>query len=257
MGENKKLVFLLGGHDLEMIEIRNLLIEKVEKYFDYDLSWGAGLSNYKSVFNDSDIFVGIELLKDCIPPVHYIEIDHHNEKSDLPASIEQIAELLKVDLSRWQKLVAANDKFYIPGLAEMNASHEEINEIRYLDRKAQGVTDEDEALGEKSIRQNISKEKDFIIIRSLTPKFSTITDRLFPFRKLLIYNDRELTYYGEGIPKLFHAYSDLIIRNLAFSGGGDNGFFGIKKEGLKSNDEIKNEIEKIKSIILNEKRYTA
>ncbi len=45
-------IFLLGGHDLEMQEIRNILEEKQLKYFDYNLAWGAKLSSYSKVFDD-------------------------------------------------------------------------------------------------------------------------------------------------------------------------------------------------------------
>jgi hypothetical protein len=248
-------IFLLGGHDLEMIEIENILKNYKCKYIDFNLKWGAGLSAYRQNFDNENVFYGIELIKDCEPPDHYFEIDHHNEKSHLPSSIEQVAVLLKLELDRWQRLVAANDSLYIPGMLQMNATQDEIKLIRELDRKAQGVTENDEILGDKSIRENLVKEKDLILVKSLTHKFSTITDRLYPFRKLLIYTDRELTYYGEGVLQLADSYHDLNNQNLAFSGGGENGFFGIKKEGLNSNKAIKKEVEKIKSIILNEQKY--
>lgn len=42
-----KVIFLLGGHDLEMITIRELLDENNMFYFDESQKWGAKLSDYK------------------------------------------------------------------------------------------------------------------------------------------------------------------------------------------------------------------
>ena len=70
--------------------------------------------------------VGIELTEDIVPPPTYIRIDHHNELSDRPAAIVQVAALFGVELDRWQLLVAANDARYIPGMLEMGATDEEI-----------------------------------------------------------------------------------------------------------------------------------
>ncbi len=53
----------------------------------------------------------------------------------------QIPELLNIELSRWQQLIAANDCGYIPAMLKMDASNNEIEAIRKADRKAQGVTD--------------------------------------------------------------------------------------------------------------------
>ena len=154
-----KKLFLLGGHDLEMQEIVKLLqnqkcrqidssIEEMPDcaYVDKNLSWGAKLSEYRDVlqrFGDrNDIIIyGIELNEDITPPSNYAAIDHHNERADRPSSLEQVAELFGVKLDRWQRLVAANDKGYIPEMKKMCATDEEIEAIREADRKAQGVSE--------------------------------------------------------------------------------------------------------------------
>ena len=46
----KHYIFLLGGHDLEMQEIKNILAEKKLTYHDHNLKWGARLSSYSSIF---------------------------------------------------------------------------------------------------------------------------------------------------------------------------------------------------------------
>ncbi|MFH1118203.1 MAG: hypothetical protein V1775_00160 [Bacteroidota bacterium] len=222
-----KYRFLLGGYDLEMVTILHIIMEHGLKYYDKKLKWGAKLSEYKSVFNDDEHFVGIELKEDIPLPLKYIPIDHHNENRNRLSSIEQIAEMLNLELDRHQKLVAANDRGYIPAMEAMGATKEEIQKIRKDDKKAQGITKQDELLAEKSIRNHLTIEGDVTIVKSLTSHFSTITDRLFPYNKLLIYTDDELTYYGEGVVRLSREFRDLIIQGKAFTGGGDNGFLGI------------------------------
>lgn len=226
------LIFLLGGRDLEMVEIGNSLKAKGLIFHDRNLHWGAKLSAYQDLFDESHIFVGIELIPDIPLPRHYIEIDHHNNKSHLPSSIEQLAELLGIDLSRYQELVAANDKGYIPALKLKDASLEEINEIRYLDRKAQGVNEEDERLAEESLNSFKTKIGDLIIINSATPRFSCITDRLFPYSKLLIWRKDYLVYYGKGSQTIADYLDDLINQQKAYHGGGENGFVGIAESAI-------------------------
>ena len=233
-------LFLIGGSDLEMLAIKQLLtangfIEGLQ-IADHNLQWGAKLSDYQTLFNNTQTFVGIELIPDITPPLHYIEIDHHNTNSHKKSALEQIIELLendlnlKIEFSRDLQLIAANDKGYIPGMFAMGATQEEVADIRHRDRNAQGVTEEDELLAMQSIRENCTYEGGLTVIKSLTTKFSAITDRMYPCEQLLIYTDHELNYYGEGVSKLIIAFDDLINQQKAYSGGGGNGFFGIKTE---------------------------
>jgi len=246
-GLTDKYVFLLGGHDLEMMEIRNMLGEHGFEYHDLNLCWGARLSSYAAFLNSMQTFVGIELQKDMDLPLHYIDIDHHNEKSHLPSSIEQVADLIHHDLNRYQQLVAANDKGYIPAMKALHATNEEISLIRNADRAAQGVTEEDERLAEESIANNLKRISDLIYVESLTPKFSTITDRLYPSTKLLISYPGQLVYYGKGVDGLAFKYQGLIKEHKAFHGGGNDGFFGLAagKLTIDEIDLIKPEIIKL------------
>ena len=231
-GEKIRPVFLLGGYDLEMTTIRDLLLVHGYRVEDRRLEWGARLSAYADILNNTDTFAGIELIEDIPLPDHYIAIDHHNLNSGKPSSLEQVANLTGVSLNRYQQLVAANDCGYIPALQNAGASPQEIDEIRKADRKAQGVTEEDEILAQRSIETRLTKAGNLIVIESLTPKFSCITDRLFPFNRLLIGFENHFVYYGEGAQELIETYNALIAEKKAYYGGTGNGFFGLDKNSF-------------------------
>lgn len=246
-------VFLLGGHDLEMLAIKQLLLDngfsEEKNVADHNLQWGAKLSDYQNMFNDEQTFVGIELLLDIAPPSHYINIDHHNENSSKNSSLEQVIELLKndpglkIELTRDLQLIAANDKGYIPAMIRMGATTEEVADIRRRDREAQGVTEEDERLAEQSIKGNLIIDHGVKVVKSLTSKFSTITDRLYPCNRLLIYTDKELTIYGENVSILINKFAELSTNLTTYSGGGEHGYWGIS--GGNITKELINTIIKI------------
>jgi hypothetical protein len=227
-----------------MKEIRAILTDQGCRFADRSLKWGANLSDYQDLFNDSNLFIGIELTTDVTPPVHYEVIDHHNENSDMPSSIEQLAHKLGIVLDHRQQLVAANDSGYIPAMVAMGATKEEIEEIRKLDREAQGVTEIDEQLAQESIQIHLSITGYVTVVKSLTSRFSAITDRLYPCPRLLVYTDRELTYYGTGAGKLQYRFPDLVKGNKVYFGGGPDGFFGIKPDllSIQEPDNIRDAI---------------
>jgi hypothetical protein len=239
-----KYHFLLGGYDLEMLEIRQLLELYHEKFTDFHLSWGAKLSAYAGFFNEEEYFAGIELVEDVKPPKHFTAIDHHNINSQKPSAIEQVADILGIELNHYQRLVAANDKGYIPAMEQMGATKEEILDIRQKDRLAQGVTLIDEELAELSIKQHLSKTGELLIVESLTPRFSAITDRLFPFHSLLVTFQNQLVFYGNGKEDLIIRFHELISQGKAYYGGRDNGFFGLVNAAFSESEvvEIRNHI---------------
>ena len=239
------MIFLLGGYDLEMQTIKELLKSQNIQYIDRKLSWGAKLSHYSDVLNDESTFYGVELEEDIEVPKNYISIDHHNEKSDKVSSLEQIANILNIKLDRHQQLVSYNDSRYIDGMKSICATEDEIKYIRYLDRKAQGITQLDENLADESIK----KSKNSNIIYSNTNKFTAISDKVYNrFDKYIIYNDVSVSFYGY---KIADAISFLEERNIDsskyFYGGGDFGFLGIKKDSL-SKSEIKKQIEEFNAM---------
>lgn len=243
-------IFLIGGRDLEMAEIINILKSSDITYFDYHLDWdNAKLSAYSDVLNNYEQFVGIELKSDIDPPPNYLLVDHHNENKEKPSSIEQVAQLLGIKLTREQQLIAANDKGFIPAMEAIGATPEEIASIRRLDREAQGITEKDEQLGEESIQKNRTEKNGITLVKSLTPRFATITDRLHPCKQLLIYTKDELNFYGEGTKLLINNFAELIKEGKAYYGGTGDGFFGMNKNGIVALSGIKSALKKVQEIL--------
>lgn len=248
----KKYIFFLGGYDAEMVTIREILDAKKIPYFDKHLMWGARLSQYKEELmglpkGQIPVFVELRLDIDC--PEQAIIIDHHNERAgkNCKTSIEQAADLLGVELNRYQRLISANDRGHIPAMKELGAVPEEIEEIRKYDRRCQGVTLEDERQAEESILHHSEKlTPDAILVNSLTEKSSPVMDRLYDkFTHLFIVSpDNELNYFGVGkmIDRLETIYRELKQSkpDIFFWKGGnlpDRGFFGsnfaIDKQQIK------------------------
>ena len=251
MNDKNRFIFLLGGADLEMHTIRQLLDKNGYRYYDKHLRWdNACLSAYRKEIedyteDDIPLWVGIELQEDMTPPTRYICIDHHNSNAHKPSSLEQLAELLEIPLSRQEQLIAANDRAYIPGMKALQASDAEIAGIRQADRACQGVTEEEEKL---AIREHIQVCDNLIVVRALCHRFSPICDRLFPYERLLIYTDEEWMYYGKQAERLVKNFQSDIQHGGIFYGGGPDGYIGCKRKVYTSR-EIQQHVELIKNLM--------
>ena len=245
-------IFLLGGNDLEMTTIKNLLVNAGEQFETHDLRWdNAKLSSYEKTLeeygNSPDYQIyGIELNEDIPHPDNYVRIDHHNDFANKPSSLEQVATLLGLAMDRHMQLVAANDARYIPGMIKLGASREEIDDIRRADRAAQGVSEEDERLAEESLDSCKGNAYDLYVVKSLTSKFSTICDRKYPYRRLLIYNDDVAEFYGEGVNDLTSLFKPELDAKKMYHGGGDSGYLGTVS-GAYSKEEIAGIVDKIRT----------
>lgn len=247
-----KVLFLLGGHDLEMLTIRDVLDKAEIKYADHGLQWNnAFLSSYRKELDEASekgwTVWGIELQEDIAALSCYKRIDHHNDLAHLPSALEQVLEILHLPMDRYLQLVAANDKAYIPGMLQLNATPEEVEAIRCADRRAQRVSDGDESLAEKAIAKNCRKVGNLLIVRALSPRFSPICDRLFPYRHLLVHTDDEWIYYGKGAAWVRKCFENDYLAGKLFCGGGENGYVGTVK-GKYSQKELNEMILKIKTI---------
>ncbi len=239
-------LFLLGGPDLEMEAIGELLKQHGYVCLDAGLGWGnASVTAYEGSKHAEEIqqaseqgitIVGIELKGKPALWQNYVLIDHHNENEDKPSSLEQVANLLDITLNRAQQLIAANDSGYIPALREIGASEEEIRDIRKRDRQAQGITEEDERLAKKSIDENLTAEGITTVVRALTSHFSSVGDRLAWHQSLLIYNEKKLVYYGRHRDVLIQAFSEHLKTEKAYHGGGIRGFFGFDEKAFSTRE---------------------
>lgn len=230
-----KYLFLLGGSDLEMEEIKKLLIRHNQDYKDEGLTWESAFINayteYFEEFQYYDKVFGIELRqtgeRSQEIPDNYQSIDHHGLQENSPSSLEQVAQLLNFTLNYEQQLIAANDKGYIPAMIALGATREQCDIIRERDRKAQGVTLRDEERAQKAIQNSSKYIRGTRVIESETSAFSTITDRLYPIEKLIIYHEKELNYYGDNKYRLVRKFTKEIEEGKAYHGGGERGYFGI------------------------------
>ena len=251
-----KNLFLLGGYDLEMLTILDLLQKKQQEYRDKRLSWeGARLKQYADElqqFGDNKEYTiyGIELdeseLESPIPN-NYRAIDHHNGREDEPSALEQVCAVLGIEMDKDKnlQLVAANDTGYIPAMQELDATEDQIKDIRHKDRKAQGVTEEEESSAELAIKQ-AENVHGLLCVESSSKRFSPIADRLYgEFPRSLVYTDEEFTYYGWGRNKVRDILKKEYPNVSFYYGGGKHGYVGA---GPCDSDTLKRIIEKIKTI---------
>ena len=254
----KKKVFLLGGHDLEMCTIKELLEARRGDgllYSDKNLSWSsASLINYEEElrkYGDRQEYqiYGVELREDVRIPENYTSIDHHGDADCRPSSLEQVAEILGVRMDHRMRLVAANDTRYIPGMLKEGATAQEVEDIRREDRRAQGIDKETESTVKKKILSKMDSISDSVgdltIVnvpkeyQSLKGVFSVISDWLYPYVALVICTDTELCYYGKDAAKVGKQIFPKGQDGL-YSGGGEDGYWGVGiKEETEKNDVLK------------------
>lgn len=243
---NQELVFFLGGYDLEMVAIRDLLAENTTEYYDKNLAWGAVASAYSAeiarAISSHKIVVLIELRLDLPLPTDRIRIvDHHGvlASRDRTTSLEQIFELLEIEESRWSRyfsLVAANDRGYVEEMLEIGATSEEIAWIRSADRLAQGINAELERSAETAIMgARRAAEGRLTIVILPHDKTATVTDRLHfalggpGFDNLLVICPNQVNFFGEGVL--------VLLLHSSFPGGWyggampDRGFWGHIETG--------------------------
>ncbi|MFP4309613.1 MAG: CorA family divalent cation transporter [Desulfococcaceae bacterium] len=233
------LVFFLGGGDAEMAEIRAILQAQNIPFHDRQLRWGARLSEYRDELAQlppNAVPVLVELEPDIPPPPGAVVVDHHDQRAgrNKPTSLEQVADLLDLSLNRRQKLIAASDLGHIRAMRAMGATVEEIADIRSADRKAQGVTPEDEAAAAESIARHLRKTAPgTALVDSQTNRTSPIADRLFDtYSRLFIRTpDGATHFFGDGatIRRLRHLCERRDPSPRHWFGGElpDHGFFGV------------------------------
>lgn len=270
------LDFFLGGQDLEMQTISELLKQNGLSFHDRKLSWGAKASSYepgiKTALKKGKKVILVELEDDLGLGEKVISIDHHGKRAgrDEPTSLHQVFYLLKRppnEWSRWFSLVAANDRGYIPAMLEIDATLDEMQKIRAADRQAQGVTPTDEEEAEQALSDIKTLANGRLTLATLPHnKTSAICDRLEPslggkgYENLVVLCPTEINFFGKGriVGLLKDTYLDswyggALEKNAAGRITGGYGFWGMhnKPEAmrkkvvslLENNLQVKNSVD--------------
>lgn len=161
------LHFFLGGADLEMAAIRDLVSRHAPgRVTDKHLAWGAATSDYadgiRAALDAKRTPVLVELTDDlpadAFDRPRCIVVDHHGPRAgaDRPSSLEQVFRLLGRPRHEWTRehdLIAANDIGHIAAMQALDppATPAEMRDIRARDRRAQGVTEADERAAERAV----------------------------------------------------------------------------------------------------------
>ncbi len=210
------LVFFLGGRDLEMETIAQLLAQHAPgRWADKGLGWGAKASSYRREIEDAlqrgqrPVLVELEADLDLDPQRVEI-IDHHGQRAgaDRPTSLHHVFDLLDLPQEAWTRrlqLVAANDRGYIPEMRRNGATDAEIVEIRNSDRRAQGISAEQDAQARQSIEDRRVLHDGFLSVVHLPHgRTASVSDFLDPAfggpgcRNLLVVSPSEVNFFGQG-----------------------------------------------------------
>jgi hypothetical protein len=233
MTESK--TFFLGGYDLEMHTIRELLEAHHYPFVDRQLQWGAKASAYQVEIEnlpEHTQAVLIELEDDLGLGERALHIDHHNERAghNQPTSLEQVFALLELPDSAWTRhfsLVSANDRGYIPAMQALGASRAEIECIRKHARELQRISPQQEREALQAIHERTTICAGKVIFIDLPhSKTSAVMDRLFWIddRDTLILSPDESNFYGRN-----EVVRALYARYQGWSGGNlpKRGFWGM------------------------------
>lgn len=243
-----KVIFFLGGKDLEMETIQGILEQNNIEFVNNNLAWGdASIDQYLSQIiekvNEGYVVYGIELANPkSIIIDNYISIDHHGIYEANPSSLEQVCKIINHNMSREEQLIAANDARYISGMRAIGASEEEIIDIRQRDRKAQGVTEEEERQAALDLDSVIEVFPGLLSIKTTLKHFSPLVDRIsqrWKVKRLLVHSESEFTFYGYGKDTVreIAGASNLSFISDTYYGGGINGFWGGNFRKGQYNDE--------------------
>lgn len=252
-------VYLIGGSDLEMHQIKKKLNRSGQQYEDKNLKWGAKLEDYKDeiekILSEDKTPVAIELLG-ADKNENVIDIDHHGEKANRPSAISQVMERMGLKMSFIDELIAANDTAYIPGIEAKIEEHRQdfekkydtegferfknklVNLIRGKDRQIQGITSEQEKQADEAIQHLESLYGGLLtVVRLPHSKTATVTDKLFGKYKNLtiISGDGEVNFFGDGklCQNLQKKYKGSWSGGSGFGKEGKNAYWG----GYPNKDE--------------------
>lgn len=182
-------------------------------------------------------------------------IDHHNQRASEPASIVQVIRLLDCwgklspATQRWVELIAANDTDYIPGMARIGATPEEISRVRALDGAILGITKENrrQAFLRSTEDRYGCHHDDYkrygrltIIHRLPHNKCAAVTDQLHDengspqYDQLLIHSEWRKVPSGETLREVNFFGDGAVCNQLKEKYGGWGGGSGFGKAGVNA-----------------------
>lgn len=221
-----------------MLRIGQVLASSGIEVVDKKLGWGAHASSYAKEIDEASgagkTIVLVELdnqsteEKKAVPlPAGAILVDHHGEQAHKPASLLQVLAMIGIKPTRWDLLIAANDSGFIEGMKKIDATAQEVAEVRAADRRAQGITVEQEEEAQRAISQ-AQQEGNLTVVRMSHSKCAAVTDRLHVdaggegYKNLIVLaSDGESNFYGDG----------LLCQTLKEKFDGWNGGSGLGKRG--------------------------
>lgn len=213
-----RLKCFLGGHDLEMLEIKKVLSENGIPLEDKNLRWdnafaSAYLEEIKKSIADDLTPVLVELKNDIAKDLfaQCQVVDHHDKFVGRQACLLQVLKILKLQPTRQQQLIAANDSGYIPAMLALGASRSEVEEIRCMDWQAQNISKE---LVEESMRayENKKIKNGVFVIEMEHFCFAPVTDAAYwdqPSQNILFrFREGRTLYFGKSelIDKIYNKF---------------------------------------------------
>lgn len=244
---SEKRLWILPVNDGEMVEIRKLLVARGEQILESGQRWGAswerlepavveGMERFHRLEPVGRIY-GVELAGAAPPGA--VCIDHHRyqdeDRWNPKSSLEQVAAVVGTTLDRWQELVAANDRGYIPAMRAMGASADEIAAVRQQDRAAQGITEEHDRQAELDIARAVWAGE---LVHVVCPNgiTSAHSDRLFDrAREVLLTSPTKWSYFG---PRHLALAEKRFAEKTWAGGAPESGYWGIEGPSLASRAAI-------------------
>lgn len=252
-------VFFLGGHDLEMVTIRELLKDRRVEHYDAGLHWGAKASAYAEALRIEAergrtlVFVELELDIELPASADVVLIDHHGPLAgrDQPSALEQVARRIGIDSAefagnRWWQLVAANDRGHVRTMRSLDppATDAEVRLVRQRDLMAQGVADDELAAARAQAAEATQLANGRLTVaRCPTNRTGLVAEMMEPFfggagyENLLVIGHSQVGFYGQG--SCVSRLAQLSPPAASWYGGSlpEYGFWGAKTDSLEFDPE--------------------
>jgi hypothetical protein len=236
-------IWVVPNNDGEAVEIIRLLQAHSQPVLVTSQPWGASWAKLEPAIQEQlhaaagKRILGVELAGPN--PYGAIDIDHHRyadqDRAHPLSSLEQVAQLLGVQLDRWQHLVAVNDRAYFPGLESANATPAEVAQVRRHDLEAQGLGPDHRRQAESDIAAATWIGRS-AIVACPNGSNSWHSDLLYPRAdQWLLIGPDEWNYSGPN----HRALAAFNLGATTWSGGSpERGYFGIANPSAEAQSEI-------------------